>query len=201
MWKALVDVSFAIEPILQGRDHLGRTRLGLLFVGFWLGGSPDARDHDESGAIGRPDWATNCRCEVGQSAWLATIGRHQVKLRLLLRFSVRGEREVATIRRPAWREIALGTGGEPPRLAAGDVDDPDVREVLVLLFGQDGDHEGDSPTIRRQLGIGHEADPSDVERLKRPTGRLTHCYPPKRRFLRHSNKPPTGFLRDTRYYE
>ena len=120
------------------------------------------REGDPQG-VGRPDGRLDRFLEPCELARFAgTVGRQHEQLRGIVAACGR-EGEPPPIRRPAWVRVALGAGGQLPRLrAAVDRHRPHRAPRLVRFLVDPGPDVRDRSRIRREPWIRRVGQPVDV---------------------------------------
>ena len=140
----VIGEALAVEPVLHGGDHARRLRFALVLLGHRLRRAAHSRGEGEARAVRRPLGRAQAVPEVGETDGLAAGDRHHVELALLAGLALGDECQAGAVGGPARAGVPSRAGREAARLAAGRAHRPDIGEVLVLLLGERGDHEGDA---------------------------------------------------------
>ena len=127
-----------------------RCEIGLRQRAGQLGNDRGGDNH--SRAIGHPLGVGNAIRQLEDLLRLAAVGAHQVEGHGLVVTAPRDKGETRALGAPGGRAIRNAGGGQAPRGAAGDIDQPKTGGALVFLDGPFLHREHGGPAVRRERG-------------------------------------------------
>src|SRR5215510_8758454 len=147
MWASVVDKTLTIVLVLQRGNDPHRFGLLAFCLVFRLLPSSDTRHKGQPRAVRRPDGVGYAMAEVSEPRWLAPISRHDIQLRFLLPHPLGDEGQPRAVWRPAGCRIAFKASSKTAWFTTCRVHQPDVGQILVLIFGKQGDDKGHPPPV------------------------------------------------------
>src|SRR5262249_35060141 len=112
---------------------------------------PDPRNEGNALAVGKPAQSLGAGGDRRQPPRFAAVRSNHIHLRLLVVLALGGERDPFAIRRPAWLAV-LVPGGQPLRSAAVGGEQPELRQLAVLLHVVGGHRGAGKTAVGRQRG-------------------------------------------------